>query len=495
MDIALQSDLRLRDSARHEARTPVSGTAAEAARVQVADAQAANRTFVNYFRCPRQVGELETAGPLSGEEGYFTFEGTTGYGRTHGSSPAPEITDPVPDLSRAVEHATGRLRLPFDLSEVVGNLQQERYRQRAHHPVERLTSAKMLRRLYYVLRPALPVTVRKHLQKMRLTGWSDIPFPRWPVDLSVETLMQSTMAHVLVSRGISRVPFVWFWPNGAQAAVMMTHDVEGKAGQSLCAQLMDLDDSFDVKAAFQIVPETHCERSTGLIELIRRRGFEVNIHDFNHDGDLFHDREQFLRRAALINQHARELACDGFRSGSMYREQQWFDAFEFSYDMSVPNAAHLEPQRGGCCTVMPYFVGKLLELPLTTTQDYSLFHILGDYSIALWKDEIRSILGANGLISFITHPDYLIEQRARSVYRDLLVHLSRLRTEHNLWVAVPGEIDRWWRDRQAMSLVANGASWTVEGRGSERARVAYATLRNGRVFYELRDQRAGGERT
>ena len=62
----------------------------------------------------------------------------------------------------------------------------------------------------------------------------------------------------------------------------------------------------------------------------------------------------------------------------MYREQQWFDAFEFSYDMSVPNVAHLEPQRGGCCTVMPYFVGDILELPLTTTQDYSLFHILGD---------------------------------------------------------------------------------------------------------------------
>ena len=54
--------------------------------------------------------------------------------------------------------------------------------------------------------------------------------------------------------------------------------------------------------------------------------------------------------------------------------------------MSVPNVAHLEPQRGGCCTVMPYFVGDVLELPLTTIQDYSLFHILGDYSTTLWKN-------------------------------------------------------------------------------------------------------------
>ncbi|HVB59215.1 MAG TPA: hypothetical protein VNE63_22650, partial [Candidatus Acidoferrales bacterium] len=90
----------------------------------------------------------------------------------------------------------------------------------------------------------------------------------------------------------------------------------------------------------------------------------------------------------------------------------WYDAFEFSYDMSVPNVAHLEPQRGGCCTVMPYFVGKILELPLTTIQDYSLFHILGDYSIDLWKQQIDLIMQRNGPVSFITHPDYLREKRA-----------------------------------------------------------------------------------
>ena len=37
---------------------------------------------------------------------------------------------------------------------------------------------------------------------------------------------------------------------------------------------------------------------------------------------------------------------------------------------------------------MPYFIGNILELPLTTIQDYSLFHILGDYSISLWQQQI-----------------------------------------------------------------------------------------------------------
>ena len=149
---------------------------------------------------------------------------------------------------------------------------------------------------------------------------------------------------------------------------------------------MDLDDSFGIKSAFQLIPEGREERvaAHGGADCAGA-GFEVNLHDLNHDGRLFADKDSSCERARRINDYAREFGCDGFRSGAMYREQGWFEAFEFSYDMSVPNAAHLEPQRGGCCTVMPYFVGNILELPLTTAQDYSLFHILGDYSTTLWK--------------------------------------------------------------------------------------------------------------
>src|SRR4029079_6411202 len=132
---------------------------------------------------------------------------------------------------------------------------------------------------------------------------------------------------------------------------------------------------------------------------IRQRGFEVNLHDLNHDGRLFAGKDEFDRRVRRIKQYARELGCEGFRAGVMYREQEWFDAFEFAYDMSVPNAAHLEPQRGGCCTVMPYFVGSILELPLTTIQDSSLFHVLAEYSIALWKAQIELIRSMHGFIS------------------------------------------------------------------------------------------------
>jgi hypothetical protein len=167
----------------------------------------------------------------------------------------------------------------------------------------------------------------------------------------------------------------------------------------------------------------------------------------------------------------------------MYREQTWFDAFEFSYDMSVPTAAHLEPQRGGCCTVMPYFVGDILELPLTTVQDYSLFHILNDYSTTLWQEQIRLIRSHHGFISVITHPDYLVGERERAVYVELLRLLTELREREGVWMALPGEVNRWWRNRHQMTLVREGDGWRIEGPDSHRARVAYGTLENDRLVY------------
>ncbi len=159
--------------------------------------------------------------------------------------------------------------------------------------------------------------------------------------------------------------------------------------------------------------------------------------------------------------------------------------FEFSYDMSVPNVAHLEPMRGGCCTVMPYFVGKIVELPLTTAQDYSLFHILNDYSIDLWKQQVDLIKRRNGLMSFIAHPDYLIERRARNVYESLLDYLRQMLEREKIWAALPGDVDLWWRARSQMKLVSRGSKWDIEGPGKERAQLAYAALDGDQLVYEL----------
>ena len=122
---------------------------------------------------------------------------------------------------------------------------------------------------------------------------------------------------------------------------------------------------------------------------------------------------------------------------------------------------------------------------MTTVQDYSLFYILNDYSTTLWKEQIRLIGERHGLVCVITHPDYLAGSRERDVYLDLVCHLTDLRERKGLWLTLPGEINRWWRNRHEMRLVPSGDGWRIEGPGSERAQVAFATLENDRLTYRL----------
>jgi hypothetical protein len=329
-----------------------------------------------------------------------------------------------------------------------------------------------LSQIYYFLRPALPVSVRRHLQMLHLRNWRKLTFPSWPVDCSVDNLLERLMLLSLRAGDEDRIPFIWFWPEAHSSCAIMSHDVETQAGYEFCPILMDVDDAFGIKASFQMIPE---ERYTVRLEMlaeIRRRGFEIVVHDLNHDGHLYKNREQFLRRAARINAYGKEFGAEGFRAAVLYRKQLWYDALDFSFDMSVPNVAHLDPQRGGCCTVMPYFFDNgILEIPVTMVQDYSLHNILRDYSISLWKQQAKIIMNKHGCMSFIVHPDYVMQPRALGVYKALLAYLNQLRQENNVWITTPGEVNRWWRQRAAMRLVETDQGWRIEGEGSERARV------------------------
>jgi len=444
-----------------------------------------NSALIERFRVPAQYANIELNGVLRPAHGFFEFgPGVVCYGQAANHQLPAGIREKLPDALQCTRTGISALQLPFNLTQIVDNLRLERYCSNGICGKNALED-NMTRSIYYFLRPLLGIPIRKHLQRARLKGWNRIPFPRWPVDFTVEDILDGVMALLIKMQPAKRIPFIWYWPDGARSALMMTHDVEAVAGLNFCDQLMTLDESAGIRSAFQIVPEVRYEIQNEIIDRFRLRGHEVNVHDLNHDGSLFQQKEEFIRRASEINFHAKRFGTRGFRAGGMYRNQDWFEMLDLSYDMSVPNVAHLEPQRGGCCTVFPYFVGELLELPLTTTQDYSLLHILGDYSIELWTKQIDLIRERHGLISFITHPDYLIESRAGQVYRNLLDYIAKLKESSQVWAALPGEIDRWWRDRSQMCLVPDGESWRIEGTRCERARLAYASLSNGRVVYSL----------
>jgi hypothetical protein len=449
-----------------------------------------NHAFLDYYRCPETfVNRAFTRAPLDEDAVCLTADSATR--STAGSPNEPGVHGELYGSSAlSGVAARGEAHLPIDSGQVIDILRREGYLQ---DPQNRVKNAldRVVRKAYHQLRPALPLSLRKHLQRVFLRGWEELPFPNWPVDRTVENLMGDLMGRALRSSSMERMPFIWFWPEGASSAVVLTHDVETLRGRDFCTRLLDLDGSVGMRASYGIVPEKRYPVTASLLDRIRGRGCEVHVHDLNHDGLLFDDRRTFLRRVQEINRYGREFAASGFRSGVMYRNQEWFEALEFSYDMSVPNVAHLDPQRGGCCTVMPFYVGKILELPLTTVQDYSLLHIVNDYSIDLWKRQIDLITEKHGLVSFIVHPDYVIEERAREVYLRLLDFLTQLRVERNAWFALPGEVNRWWRERSRMRLVEDNGAWRIEGPGEERARVAYASLAGENIRYTIESRCVG----
>ncbi len=438
-----------------------------------------------YFRCPDdfvQTARFDVPAPGSSEPGYFAFgPDTTLFGRLASQTPADSPEEPLHDASSDVAIQQGAIQLPFDPQEAITNLRHETYMGGDGRSGTQSLTAKV----YYFFRPLLPVAARKHLQKLRLRNWDKRPFPRWPVDFSADNLHEQLLLLALRASGAPRVPFIWFWPEGKSACAMMSHDVETKVGRDFCGTLMDLDDSRGIKGSFTVIPEERYEVPQSYLDSIHGRGHEVAVHDLNHDGHLYDNRAQFLERVAKINEYGRKFGARGFRAGVLYRNQDWFDRFEFDYEESVPNVAHLDPQRGGCCTVMPYFIGNLLEIPVTDIQDYSLFNILNEYSIDIWKRQTAMILAKHGLMSFIVHPDYIIEARARATFEALLDHLAHLRETENVWTALPREINAWWRQRAAMKLVSTGDGWRIEGAGAERARIAWATEVDGRLSYSF----------
>ncbi len=440
------------------------------------------RRLIERYRLPDSFVKYSRNGDPTQREGFFTFgEAIVCFGSSSADKLAPSVNGGLCDVHHYVRVNGDTLHLPFDPDQLVDNLLLERY------PTHKrdLSNLRLLRCAYYALRPLLSVTVRKHLQRLYLSNWDKIRFPKWPVDVTIERFLERCLALLMNAQGLETLPFIWFWPEAYDSCAIVTHDVETEDGRNFCSSLMDIDDFMGIKSAFQIVPEGRYTVSSEFLSQIRGRGFEVNVQDLSHDGNLFRDQNQFMKRIVAVNRYGREFGAQGFRAAVMYRNQHWCHALEFEYDMSVPNVAHLEPQRGGCCTVFPYFIGRLLELPLTTTQDYALFHFLNKHSLDLWEQQIALIRQHHGLIHILVHPDYILKRREQETYLQLLHYLDSLRMTENVWITTPAELNNWWRARSKLNLIHDGSDWRITGAGSERACLAYARLDGDTISYEI----------
>jgi hypothetical protein len=116
------------------------------------------------------------------------------------------------------------------------------------------------------------------------------------------------------------------------------------------------------------------------------------------------------------------------------------------YDSSFPDTDPFEPQPGGCCSILPFFLRDLVELPITLLQDHTLFEILEQRTADVWISKVDWLVEHHGLVNVLVHPDYVDAHRL-DVYGQLLAHLKG---QAGGWHALPREVASWWRLRATL---------------------------------------------
>lgn len=355
--------------------------------------------------------------------------------------------EPGGTLAARVDASTGDVIVPFSLAEAYLSYVSEAWKESGTH---RSLSAGQLR-AYYALKKLVPRAVQLTARRALIRAQGVPAFPSWPGDTSVSTLVRFYAQCALRAAGLHEGSFTWFWPERRHAAIILTHDVEGDDGIRLALELADLEESHGFRSSFNFGAWYRID--AGVLRELRDRGFEIGMHGLTHDRQLFASREAFEERLPALAELAERLDAVGFRSPATHRVFDWLAELPIEYDCTIPNSDPYEPLPGGCCSVWPFFLGPVVELPYTLPQDHTLLTLLRHRSPQLWLDQAATIESAWGLIQCVSHPDpgYLGDADKRAVYAEFLQGMSE-RT--NVWRALPREVAAWWRERDTADSVA-----------------------------------------
>ncbi len=299
--------------------------------------------------------------------------------------------------------------------------------------------------IYYNLKPFVPDTLRMALRRRFARRQRTRARSSWPI-----------------KPGSEQPPPGWSgWLKGKKFALVLTHDVEGSAGLAKCRQLMQLEQELGFRSSFGFIPEGPYHTPPALREELVQNGFEIGVHDLHHNGQLYRNRRDFLKKAARINHYLAEWQAVGFRSGFMLRNLNWLHELGIQYDMSTFDTDPFEPQPDGRDTIFPFFIPHLgkagqgsasglngyVELPYTLPQDSTLFLLLGETTPEIWFRKLDWVAAHGGMVLLDTHPDYMAFDGAKpsrleypvTLYQQLLEYI-RSNYAGEYWHALPKEM-------------------------------------------------------
>ncbi len=335
--------------------------------------------------------------------------------------------------------------------------------------------------LYYTLRPLLPRPLQLLMRRIYARRQAKTAFPAWPIEPILVEKANEDMRERILQSDTGSIPLINFWPNGAQAAVILTHDVEWEYGAKNIARVRAVEKKYGVVSSWNFVPERY-SFDKSIFHVLQTEGCEIGVHGLYHDGRDFASREIFEERLPKMNAYLKGWKATGFRSPATHRHPDWIPMLNAEYDSSYPDTDPFEPQAGGCCSIFPFFLkNDMVELPITLPQDHTMFEILRVKDIDLWKKKTDWIIENHGLVNIIVHPDYMLTEEALGHYEEFLKYITSFK---NLWFALPRDVARWWRDRAASRVVEfDGIDPIIQGPAAEQATVAWASLQGNKVVY------------
>jgi len=305
-------------------------------------------------------------------------------------------------------------------------------------------------KIYYRVKPFVPQALRTAVRRRFALRLRDRVQETWPI-----------------MPGSEQAPDNWLgWPEGKKFALVLTHDVEGELGLNKCRRLMQIEQELGFRSSFNFIPEGDYRVPRELREELSENGFEVGVHDLQHDGRLYQSRREFRQKAARINHYVHEWGASGFRSGFMLHNLNWLHDLEIQYDASTFDTDPFEPQPEGRNTIFPFWVsGRLagqtnglsngashegyIELPYTLPQDSTLFLLLQETSEEIWIRKLDWIAEHGGMVLLDTHPDYMAFGDGRQKTTEYPVELYvrflryvRSKYEGQYWHVLPREVAR-----------------------------------------------------
>lgn len=299
-----------------------------------------------------------------------------------------------------------------------------------------------LLKIYYSLKPIIPRSAQIFLRRCLVIRKRRLCADVWPIDIKS-----------------SKRPEGWRgWPDGKRFALVLTHDVETAAGTAKCLDLMRLEQNRGFRSSFNFVPGDY-PVAPELRAKMKADGFEVGVHGWTHDGSLYKSRYAFRHQALKINECLREWNAVGFRSPAMHHNLVWLRDLDIEYDLSTFDTDPFEPQPDGMGTIFPFpvegdgFRNGYIEMPYTLPQDFTLFIVMNEKTINIWKQKLDWVAEQGGMALLNTHPDYMnftkakpgLEEYPVGIYSELLDYIK---TRHGggYWHPLPEEMARFWAD-------------------------------------------------